>query len=281
VAALRAWTDVRAADASLGAPAAWLATGPHVPGLEAALRGGAPVAVVVDDASRLPPVVHERATVLVTRDAATADALADARTLLVGRDRIRASAHRPLTPFLRSRWRRRLGLADPMVVRVGTADHWPERADDVVPALAVAGAAAVVGPRLVTALALGTPVVTTEAEAARVGATAGVHLAVATPSAMSATATTLAADWPRAAAIGWGGRVLVETRLDLDASAREIVDALGIGPTGLPSAPLAELDAALAGLGTPVGAAPARRALRRASGVAGTGDWTTLTGRRQ
>ncbi len=142
-------------------------------------------------------------------------------------------------------------------------------------------AAAVRGPALLTALALGTPTVTDEDSARRIGAVPGVHLLTASPTAFQPALEALAADPARATAVGLGGRQLVETVHDLGAVAIDVLDRLGIGPAPFPDAPLASLDAELAALGTPDASPIAIRALRRTCGVAGPADWADLTGRRR
>ena len=148
-------------------------------------------------------------------------------------------------------------------------------------ALAVVSAAHVRGPWLLTALALGTAVVTDAISAADIGATEHVHVAVGSPTTADDLAGVLAAEPARATALGWGGRMLVEERHDLDALALRLVTDLDLGPATVPQAALAGLDTELAALGTPAGSPVAIRALRRASGVAGAGDWIDLTGRRR
>ena len=168
-----------------------------------------------------------------------------------------------------------------MIVELGGAVPWSGPDDTIPAALAVCSVAVVRGRWLLTALALGTPVVTDASSARHIGATEHVHVAVGSLAGATDTARALAADPARATALGWGGRMLVEQQHDLDDLARRLVVDLGIGPSGLPSAALAGLDAALDELGTPIGSPVAIRALRRCAGVAGAGDWSELTGRRR
>ncbi len=280
VAALRPWCSPHALDPGLGLPDAYLSLTVTGPALADALRSLAPVAVVVDRFERVPDDVRERATAFVTRDETTTAALGP-RAVLVPPDAVRAAEHPPLTPFVRSRWRERLGLPERMVVRVGVDEPWTGPPQAVTAALAVCSAAVVQGPSLVTALALGTPVVTSDAEATRVGAVSNVHAVVASASTSDRLADELAAEPRRATAIGWGGRLLVEAHHDLDALARRVLERLGIGPAPFPDAPLAFLDEELAALGTPANSPVARRVLRRAATVAGPADWLELTGRRR
>ena len=280
VTALRPWCRTLALDPGLGVPDAYLSLTLDGPVLAEALQAPSPVAVTVDAFARVPDDVRKRADVFVTRDERTTADLGD-RAVLVPADAVRASAHPPLTPFVRSRWRQRLGLPERMIVRFGVDEPWSGPPHAGTAALAVCSAAVVQGPHLVTALALGTPVVTSEAEATRIGAVGNVHAVIGTALDSDRLAEELATEPPRATAIGWGGRLLVEARHDLDALGRSVLDRLGIGPAPFPAAPLATLDEELAALGTPANSPVARRALRRAANVAGPADWLELTGRRR
>ena len=280
VAALRPWCRPHALDRALGAPAAYLATAPDAPGLDGALSSGTPTAVFVPDGASLPDHVRALASTFLATTDVTRDALDD-RALLLRSDAVRASEHPPITPFVRSRWRRRLGLPEEMIVELGGAVPWAGPDDAIPAALAVCSVAIVRGHWLLTALALGTPVVTDASSALRIGATEHVHVAVGSLAVATDLAHALAADPARATALGWGGRMLVEQHHDLDELARRLVVELGIGPSGVPSAALANIDAALDELGTPAGSPVAIRALRRCAGVAGAGDWSELTGRRR
>ena len=280
VVALRTWCRPHALDPGLGAPAAILATSPAAIGLDDLLRGRAPVAVVADSHSMLTAATLAHAAVIVVRDAETAGDVDD-RAVLWRRDAIATADHPYLSPFVRERWRARLGVPNPMVVEFGSASPSPIAEADALAALAVASAAVVRGPLLVPALALGTPVVTDAASAAAIGAEASVHLAVSPITEARAVADTLAADPGRATALGWGGRQLVEEEHDLGRVAFAVITALGIGPREFPAAPLARLDAELEALGTPLASPVAIRALRRAAAIAGPMDWTDLTGRRR
>ena len=161
----------------LGVPAARLAVSVHAVTLDAALDDRAvPVAVVVDDPATAPAHVRERARVLVTRQSSRD--LDPATTLAIPSELIDVDAHPPLSPFVRARWRERLGLPANLVVRVGYHDPWPGDDASIAAALAVCSAAAVRGPWTLTALALGTAVVTDASEAERLGARDGVELLV-------------------------------------------------------------------------------------------------------
>lgn len=278
--ALRTWCQPSAPDANLGVPDAFFATSSRAIGLDAALAGPIPVAVVADSASNVTPDVRARAAAIVVRDEHSAAELG-ATAIVWRRDAVRASDHPSVAPFVRERWRNRLGLPSPMVIEVGGFEPSPVDSATLPAALAVCSAAVVHGPMLTTALALGAAVVTDAAAASAIGAIPFVHLAVSERRQAASVAEELATDPGRAAALGWGGRQLVEAHHDLDGVARTILDALGIGPIPFPSAPLARLDAELDALGTPPTSSVATRALRRTATVAGSGDWTDLTGRRR
>lgn len=278
--ALRRWCGPHAAGPGLGAPDAYLAASPHAPGLDQLLDGPAPVAVFAESLTDLDPAVAERADVIIVRDPPAAARLG-AKALVFDRHCIRASDHPPITPFVRSRWRTKLTLPDPMFVRLGVSDPWPGSPASIGGALAVCTAAAVRGPWLLTALALGTPVITDAQSATGIGAEPGVHLLTAPQHGTERLLDALAGDRARATSLGNAGRLLVEESHDLDRVAMDLLDRLGIGPPPFPDAPLAGLDAELAALGTPDTSPVAIRALRRASTVAGPADWSDLTGRRR
>ena len=280
VVSMRRWCVPCAADPSIAAPDAYLAADPAAVGLTDALMGPAPVAVLVDSTTRIPEVVRQHADVVIVRDPDGTVALPD-RAVLFPRDYVRAARHPSISPFVRSRWRARLALPDPMIVRLGVPHPWPLDDAGVPAALATCSAAVVRGPWLLTALALGTPVITDAPSSARIGATNNINLLVSPTPDANDLAIALATDGPRAAAVGWGGRLLVEERHDLDTIAVAILDRLGIGPATFPAAPLANLDAELAALGTPDASPVALGALRRAAAIAGPADSVELTGRRR
>ena len=278
--ALRTWCAPESPSPGV-APRAILALSPNAVGLDAALSGSLPVALIVNEPSALSDSLISRATAVVVRDESTARLVGE--SAIVWRpEALRADLHPSLSPFLRQRWRLRLGLPAEFIVEIGTVNPTHTQDDELTrSALAVCSAAVVRGPHLVTALALGTAVVTDATSAEQIGATPSVHLAVAESTQARALADQLGRDHARAAALGWGGRLLVEERFDLATVAFELVDALGIGPASFPAAPLARLDAELAALGTAPSSAVSNRALRRVREIAGAADWSELTGRRR
>lgn len=280
VVALRTWSDPHAPEPALGVPAARLAVSVNAVTLAAALEDRAvPVAVVVDDPDAAPAHVLARARVLVTLGSARE--LDPATTIAIPSQVIDADLHPPLSPFVRARWRERLGLPESLVVRVGYNDPWPGDDASVPAALAVCSAAAVRGPWTLTALALGTAVVTDASEAERLGARDGVELLVDAPVSAPTRAAALGTDWPEAARLGNEGRRFVEHRHSWSRFARELLDRLGIERPRVPPVPLAGLQARLDQLGTAPTSPAALRALRHATGVTGGADLITLTGRRR
>lgn len=156
-----------------------------------------------------------------------------------GPDLLRRSA---LSPFLRSRWRRREALPDFVVVadsaglRVDGGEVLTERGAPA--AWSIAAAAAVSGPVLADALSWAVPCVTDRESADRVGAVDGEHVVVAAGDLVS-RARQLAGDWPTAARVGRGARRLAE-RSDISGWLGMVLSHLGIdrgcGPVATPLA---------------------------------------------
>jgi hypothetical protein len=274
----RSWCDPRAADRTFGRPAARFATSPTARGLAAALDEPIPVAVFVDGTRAVPDDVRERAAVLVACEPLQ---LQGETVVTLPRDSVDAAAHPPLSPFVRARRREAMDLPSPFVVALGCDPRTPLAPELETTALAVVSAAAVVGPRLLVALALGTPVVTTAAEAERVGAHDNAHVVVAPPQELLGAARDLAADDLRCARLGAQARRLVETTRDRRAIVQEILLRLGIGRRDPLAAPLSGIQAALDTLDTPPASPQAVRALGRVTSLTGARDWAELTGRRR
>jgi hypothetical protein len=277
---LRSWCDLRAPDPRLRAVAR-LSVSPKAPGLWAALDEPQPLAVTLDSATALDPRVRERADVLLVFDAPSAEAGLGERMLVVPVDGIDAAAHPPIAPFVRARWRLALELPAELVVAVGVADVAPLAEATVPTALALASAAAMVGPWTVTALALGTPVVTDGVTADRLGAVDGEHVVIAHPGRARAVASEVGADHARAAALSHQARLLVEQRHDLRGVARELLRRLGVLPSAGVQAPLLTLQARLDELGTPAAGLPVLRALAACRPLAGGRPLAELTGTRR
>lgn len=140
---------------------------------------------------------------------------------------------RPLSPFLRSRWRRREGLPEHLAVLAGPSGCMVLGGGAVPPAatataLALAAAVVATGPLLAEALAWGAPVVTVDGDARSLSATPGVDVEVADEGDAPEVAGALARDWPRAAAMSRAGRALVEATLDRDRWLEPLVSHLGL-----------------------------------------------------
>lgn len=172
-----------------------------------------------------------------------------------------------LTPFLRSRWRRREGLDDEMVVVVdeagGRIAGGGELSGYALPAaLAVASAVVVTGPRLVEALACAAPCITDARSAAEVEAQDGVHVLI-TEHGDPADGRELSRDWPRAARLGRAGRRLVAEK-DVSLWRDRVLAHLGL------SARCSTVGAALSDRLTELGEGPASPMCdRAAAAVAG------------
>jgi hypothetical protein len=152
----------------------------------------------------------------------------------------------PVSPFVRRRWRRRLGLPDSFVTSVGVAGAPAIDERTASAALFTCSAAVVGSTHVVEALSLGTPTVCTTEVAASVGAIDGEHvLIVDDPADARRQAEALAADDARAAALARNAPRLVRAP---DASSP---------PTAMPG--IARLVDELARLGTPPGSSVARR----------------------
>lgn len=263
---LASWCDPRAPDRSLDAPAARLASSWRAPGLERALADGQPpVALWVTGLAEVEAAgsMLGRCRVVVTDHPQVATHL-DA--VVIPHPALDPAEHRPVTPFVRARWRRRLDLADTLVVdvRAGHAGG-PSLPDRLVPTALAVAAAAVVDDRWIdVALALGTPVVTDASSARRIGATDGIEVVTASPEECWETARALARDLPRAAALGRAGRRHCEHRHDLRTPAAEVAGLLGLAAPDLDAERIVRRH--LSELWTP---ADARVAARASAALAG------------
>lgn len=245
---------VHAHDPGLGPPAAVLCR-PRSTWLR--IWGDAPMAWWIEHPSELPGGGNHRLRLVLTWPPVLHAAPDRVRGLgvpveVVPAPAIDGSQWRPVMPFVRKRWRRRLGLPADLVARVGVAGG-PTLDDDTAADALFLCAAAVVGPgHVLRSLALGTPTVCDAAVADLVGAVDGEHVVVADASWAPDAAAELAADMERAARLGRAGRRLIEQRHDLAASARRVAAVLSLPGVGPP--PLAAVAGMLEGLGTPVGA---------------------------
>lgn len=259
VSRLARWCDPRAADPALPRPAARLASSWRAPRLDAALgQGEPPLALWVSgpgEAAAAAPLLS-RCRVVLTDRAELGGRIGDA-ALLVPRPGLDPRHHQPLTPFVRSRWRSRLGFPAEFLVdaRAGAGAI----SEPLVPTALALASAAVVGARwLDHALALGTPVITDAASAHKAGANFGIEVLVAEGDEAGALAAGVVGDSPRAAALGRAGRRLYERRHDLDGAAVELARRLGLN--GPPLSAEAVVQERLDEMWTPPGAQVAVRA---------------------
>lgn len=266
------WCDPRASDAALPDPSARLASSWNATGVADALEdSGRPLAVWVASTTdrRAGAHVLDRCRTIVTDDPGVAEHFAS-RAVLMADSVFALRPVPPLTPFVRARWRRRLGFPSDFVADVRPNGKLPEPA--LVPtALALCGAAVVTQRWLEDALALGTPVVTDELTALRAGATHDREVVVWHDEPL-AQARALASDLPRAAALGRAGRRLVE-RNEQRAPVAELAHRLGL--TGGRGDARTIVDSRLAELTTPPFS---RVAMRARTAVAPFLPTASLTG---
>lgn len=229
--------------------AAWFATSPRALGLERVLGGDAPVAVWVagdEDARRLEKMPG---VIAVGEDAALLDRLGTPAVLWP--DGIDAERCRPVTPFVRARWRRRWGLPERLVWAPDDLVE-PPSAEVNRTAFALASAVAATGRTVVEALAWGAPVATDPATAGAIGATDGQEVVVAESAALVRAAAHLADDHRLAARLGRAGRRLVEQRHDIARPAGVLASRLGLRTE--PRDPVGRVAACLDELWTPADA---------------------------
>jgi hypothetical protein len=218
--------DLRAHDPS--GPPVWarLVTSTRVAVLPHLLRDPAVPVVVALGRDEVPrPELARRAAALVVEDRERAATLG-ASAVAVSDVAIDGAAHPPISPFNRARRRELLALPAELVVHAGveTTDSVPPRSMPT--ALALAAAAAVSGEWFVTALALGTPIVTDRATAARHGARDGVEVLIGDHGLLDA-ARRLGADATRATALGRGAVTLFTRVFDARAAAVQVLERLG------------------------------------------------------
>ena len=264
---LASWCDPRAPDRSLGAPTARLASSWRAPGLEQALSDGQPpVALWVTGLAEVEAAraLLGRCRIVVTDHP---DVAGHVDAVVIPHPALDPAEHRPVTPFVRARWRRRLGLADTLVVdvRAGHGGDGPPLPEGLVPTALALAAAAVVDDRWIDlALAFGTPVVTDASSARCIGATEGVEVLTASPDDAEETARALSRDLRRAAALGRAGRRHCERRHDLRTPAAEVAARLGLADQALDAEQIVRRH--LGELWTP---ADARVAARASAALAG------------
>lgn len=272
---LASWADVRAHDAALAPPAARLASSWRAPRLAESLAEGAPPVAAwvagIDEARSGSALLSRCSVLLCDRDEVATSLPAEVpgpSVVAVPRSDLDVDGIRPLTPYVRGRWRERLGLAPELVVDLRPAS--PAVSERVAPAALAVAAVLIVDRRWIGhALALGAAVVADRRTAEEAGAIEGSELVVAEGGAAVEVAGALAADVRRCAALGRAGRHLAERRWGLRAAALQLARQLDLLPEPLgPDQLLAER---LAELGTPAGARVAARAREATALFAGTG----------
>jgi hypothetical protein len=264
---LQRWADVRAASTEGPAPSAYVATSPHAHGIDRA--GSRPLAVWVDgpDETEAALASSGPARLLLTSDPAVADALGPDTVVVPPEDTGGDLVAR--TPFVRRRWRRRVGFPDDWTVTVGAEPTDGLDADDpLVPtALSLAAAAVVTDPAAARrGLATGCPMVVDPGSAAALGIEDGVHALVQEPGAPGDLLRLLVDDDGLAAALSRSGRVLYEQRHDAAGAVLRVAGHLGVLPDDA-DRPVARLDAVLDALHTPEHARARHRAHELLAGL--------------
>lgn len=252
---------VRAHEPSLPPPDARVATSTDAPLLRDLLGDSAvPLAVALGEGEEASAEVTARASVLLVARRPGGPGIPRFGTPVVAfpHRSIDTAAHPPLSPLVRRRWRRMLGLPDELVVALGFEPVAPLTDAAVASALALCDAAAVRGPWTLLAFALGTPLVTDATNAQQLGARDDHEVVVAAAANAFDAARDLARDERRAARLGAAVRLLAEQVYDVAPSALAVARRLGIAPTG---GPATALQARLGELGTPPGAHVVLRAL--------------------
>jgi len=190
-----------------------------------------PLAVAALDPDRIPLAVRDAATIVVA-PAAHAEST---DVLCLPARSVDTALHQPVTPFVRSRWRRRLGLDEDLVVDLRT----PVGNDAPVATLmALASAVIATDGTVLTAMALGTPTVVENATAHRLGLAPFDDDGLRTTGAADTRpeADLLAADPTRAARMGRRARRIAERQFSTDTVAQELAKHLGLrlsSPVGL------------------------------------------------
>lgn len=229
-------------------PAAWIASGPEIEGLDDLLSERRPVAVWVSDLDELN-VVSNASVTLTDRS----DMSSKGPVIIAGFIDTTKIPYFP--PFVRRRWRQRLGFPEvwPAVIDGSTVPP------QLVPtALALCSAAVVTGDGLLHALAMGAPAVTDPQSALAVGARDGVQLSVAESEDFAARSKQLSADDAVGARLSRLGRRLIERRFDPTRVLGPVARRLGLVRD--PAFPEEVLAGRLEELGTPQSSFVTRRA---------------------
>jgi hypothetical protein len=252
---LQRWAEVRSASTDGPTPSAYVATSPEARGIDQATGGERPLAVWVDTADETEAALGHAgpATMLLTGQPAVARILGP-ETVVVPSDDDGTDLV-PRSPFVRRRWRQRVGFPTDWTVTVGEGRQLP--ADDpLVPtALTLAAAAVVVDASAARqGLATGCPMVVDAPTAEALGVVDGVHAIVLDlPSALAGDAVlrTLVDDDELASKLSRSGRELFDRQHDATAAVRRVAAHLGLLPDDEGDRPLDRLDAVLDALHTP------------------------------
>jgi hypothetical protein len=241
---MRRWCVPRASENSEETISAWMATSPDVPGIERVLEESHNrVAVWIhsdEDFEAFPYLIAGQAIPLSQSETF----VGQSETIVLNR-LIDLQDLPYMTPFVRQRWRKRLGFPE-VWLHVPAENNMPVHLNAT--ALALASAAVVPADSLLLSLSLGTPSITDEAAASELGAEDGTHLMLATPEEAVDLAQAVAGDSRLAAKLSWSGRRLVEAKYDSTRILGGLAKKLGL--VGEPVSPLERLADSLAGLGT-------------------------------
>jgi hypothetical protein len=252
----------RVAEADLHEAVVWFALTPYAFDIDRALKDQRPLAVWVPDPESLAAAaeVLERAHLLITDDPVVMDS-ALRPTIFIPANGLDVSRYLPMTPFVRSRWRRRLRLPETLTISLGRPGAPPPEL--AATALTLASSVVAQGQGLLEALAWGAPCATDAASAKALGARDGIEVMVGEADGLDELARRISADIRLAAALGRAGRRLVEHHYDTGRAAAEVAEALGLLPE--PSGAVGVLGARLAELWT----SPDSRVIGRVRGATG------------
>ncbi len=175
--------------------------------------------------------------------------------------------HACVPPFIRARWRLRLGLDENFTVRVGVPDALKPAEGGFSASLAVAAAAVVSGEWLPVALMLGTPVVTDKASVDALGIPAEGVCVVSDQASTDEALNALIESPERVAALSRAASRFAREHLDLGYAARNLMHRLGLARPGLHVRPWHETQLAnvLDAMNTPLTAPIRQRALELSS----------------
>lgn len=233
------WCLVRARDPRLGRPDATVAVARSRMQVTTVLEGSdAPCAIwVVGEEFNVQEVEREFALPTLARvllfELGTGAQIVGQRALGVSPRERFLGDHACVPPFIRARWRRRLGLDENFTIRVGVPDGSTTPDEALVASLAVAAAAVVRGEWLPVALMLGTPVVTDKASVDALGIPAEGVCVVADEVSADEALIALIESPERVAALSRAASRFAREHLDLGYAARNLMHRLGLARPGL------------------------------------------------